>query len=259
MKNKLLLAVLPLLALTSCGSNASAFVPYVSIENNVHVYNVKRTEHVTYLMMSRYGYLDDGQGGKTYGTTVEAKFYEYCIALKDEPGSKLPTPKSDVNGATFRGWVQYNDKVYPDYVEEVPAKNGETLYAIFDGVSSGGGVTPTPTPTPTPGETTTWTVKDMPTWVTNDGCVIFAWAWPQGSSGAWYSLTIVGSSATFKTDQDMAGFLLARCVAGTTQPNWSITSGNASGRIYNQTENIDCSAGNYTYNCASWKDYPSNS
>ena len=257
MKNKLLLAVLPLLALTSCGSNASAFVPYVSIENNVHVYNVKRTEHVTYLMMSRYGYLDDGQGGKTYGTTVEAKFYEYCIALKDEAGSKLPTPKSDVNGATFRGWVQYNDKVYPDYVEEVPAKNGETLYAIFDGVSSGGGVTPTPTPTPTPGETTTWTVKDMPTWVTNDGCVIFAWAWQNGVDGKWYALSYTSdTSATFVAPSDLAGMLLARCAADTTLPDWN-NHESGPGRVYNQTTDVVVTSGTteYSFPNEMWIEY----
>ena len=195
---------------------------------------------------------DAGGGTMTSPTTQVVKTGEKVTA------PRMPT----YEGYIFKGWY-----LEPNYVGartpfdfDSPITSTTTIYAgwdidreYFDGGGSGGGGGGDPT------TQRTYTCNSLPSWIQDDGCVIFAWAWPQGSSGAWYSLTIVGSSATFKTDQDMAGFLLARCVAGTTQPNWSITSGNASGRIYNQTENIDCSAGNYTYNCASWKDYPSNS
>ena len=41
---------------------------------------------------------------------------------------------------------------------------------------------------------------------------------------------------------------------GTTEPNWG-EKGNNVGRIYNQTEDINCTAGNHTYACSSWKEY----
>ena len=172
-------------------------------------------------------------------------------------GENAKRPRLPTNtGWVFTGW--FVDSVCKtEFDFDSPITSTTVIYVgwsidreYFDGGGSGGGGGGDPT------TQRTYTCNNLPSWIQDDGCVIFAWAWPQNSSGAWYSLTIVGSSATFKTDQDMAGFLLARCVAGTTQPNWDIQSGNASGRIYNQTENIDCSAGNYTYNCASWKDYP---
>ena len=57
-------------------------------------------------------------------------------------------------------------------------------------------------------------------------------------------------------DKELQGFLLARCVAGTTQPDWNITSGDNPGRIYNQTNDISCSSGTYSYQCSDWKGYP---
>lgn len=256
MKTKLVLALLPIIAITSCNKNVDVFKPYVSVENNVHVYHASRSAHATYLMMSRYGYLEDENGGKTYGTTVEDKFYEYCIVLNDEAGADLPVAKSNISGATFRGWAQYNDNVYPSFLTKVPDKSGQTLYAIFDGPTGGGGVTPTPTPTPS-GETITWTVEEMPTWVTNDGCVIFAWAWQNGVEGRWYSLSYTSdTSATFSAPSDLAGMLLARCAANTTTPDWNIKT-DGPGRVYNQTSDKQVTSGttHYSFPDDLWKSY----
>ena len=107
-----------------------------------------------------------------------------------------------------------------------------------------------------PGENVTYTCTGLPSWITDDGCVIFVWAWPEGASGSWYSASFKdgGSKLEFTVSQEMKGFLLVRCVAGTTEPSWS-TPGNDPGRIYNQTDDIACFSGIYTYACASWKEY----
>ena len=122
-------------------------------------------------------------------------------------------------------------------------------------------VTPTSTPTPsevvTPSEVeVTYTVTDLPDWITNDGCVIFAWVWGgSAGNGKWVSLEFTSpTSASFKLSDDITGFLLARCVSGTTEPNWQ-TKGNEVGRIYNQTDDITVSLGVTTYSCSSWKEY----
>ena len=88
--------------------------------------------------------------------------------------------------------------------------------------------------------------------------MIFVWAWPHGAEGNWYSANFIsgGSALEFTVPQEMEGFLLARCVGGTTTPDWSIKSGNDAGRIYNKTNNISCSSGVFIYACADWVEYP---
>jgi len=108
----------------------------------------------------------------------------------------------------------------------------------------------------TPGEDVTYTITNLSSWIQDAGCVIFAWVWSPSDGGSWKSLTINGSTATFTVDEELTGFLLVRCVAGTTTPNWDIHSGNESGRIYNKTGDIICSSGTHSYSCSSWNDYP---
>lgn len=102
----------------------------------------------------------------------------------------------------------------------------------------------------------TYTCTNLPDWITNDGCVIFAWVWSTNDAGSWKACTYgePATSLTFETSEELSGFLLARCIAGTTQPDWAIHD-NSVGRVYNQTENIDCVAGTYSYACAEWKAY----
>lgn len=131
MKKKILLLTFPLLVLSSCGGLSE-----------VKAFEVKPQDaHITYLMMSRYGYLDI-DGTKTYPTEVAEKFYENCIVFNGAANSALPTAdqvKSTVDGASFRGWAIYKDNVFPDYVTTVPTESGTTLYAIFDGTKTSGG------------------------------------------------------------------------------------------------------------------------
>ena len=259
MKNKLLLTVLPLLALTSCGSNPQAFTPYVDHSAGVPTIHMAPGDHVTYLMLSKYGTIT-AAGAPVKGEVSEL-FYENTVAWVAEAGTALPGKddvESSVTGATFRGWAYYdedNDHVWPDYYTEVPAKNGLALKAIFDGTSAGGGGGGGGGGSPA--TSITWTVTDMPTWVTADGCVIFAWAWQNGADGAWYALTYTSeTSATFEAPSDLAGMLLARCAAGTTEPNWNET-GDVAGRVYNQTNDVNTEAGKTSYSFPDqiWKTY----
>lgn len=100
-----------------------------------------------------------------------------------------------------------------------------------------------------------YTITDLPDWIPNDGCVTFAWGWSGSNPGSWYQTSFVNASTIyFQADGDLDGFLLARCCVGTTTPNWSET-GDVAGRIYNQTDDIECVAGLYTYSCSDWKSY----
>jgi len=259
MKNKLLLTVLPLLALTSCGQNPQAFTPYVDYVAGIPtVHNAPGDNPKVYLMLSRRGYIEVG-GVKTKGENVPEKYYENCIVWEDTEGNDLPVAKSEVADVTFRGWAFYNednDNVWPDYYTKLTADiNGKALKAIFDGTNAGGG-----------GggggggsEATniTWTVEDMPTWVKDDGCIIFAWAWQNGVDGKWYELTYTSeTSATFEAPSDLAGMLLARCAAGTTTPDWTKTTDGA-GRVHNKTNDVNTEPGktSYSFPTAMWSEY----
>jgi hypothetical protein len=97
----------------------------------------------------------------------------------------------------------------------------------------------------------------VPDWVWNDSAVIKAWVWGDTDTGSWTAVSKTNAttaSITFATDT--TGFLLARCASGTTTPDWSITSGDSAGRIYNQTENVTFTWGTTEYDTADlWKGY----
>ena len=173
MNKKLMLLVLPLLALASCGKaelvndeivvNEETFELKIEEKDSFDIYyedglpHISRagSSHVTYLMMSPFGSLN--VAGANVKGEVSEKFYENTIIWEAEAGTPLPSSASEVvssvPGATFRGWAYYSEdseEIFPDYYKTVPNQNGLALKAIFDGTSSGGGGdTPTPTPTPT--------------------------------------------------------------------------------------------------------------
>lgn len=265
MKNKILLAVLPLIALTSCTAKDVAEA-YLSMERGLPTIHVKDSEHVTYLLLSPFGSIESYTTAdiSTKGVVSEL-FYENTVVLKADAGTKLPDKtqvKTTVTNAEFRGWAYYdesNDHVWPDYYETVPEVNGLALKAIFDGPTggsggggSGGGGGSTVT-------SKTWTITALPEWVTEDGCVIFAWAWQNGADGKWYSLEFASAtSASFEAPGDIVGMLFVRCAAGTTTPNWNMST-DGPGRIYNQTSDIAVSSGVTSYTCSDWTEYnPSN-
>ena len=159
MKKKLLVLI-PLLFLAGCGASSKGgmsrtnvekpilneetqFVITYAFRSNLPTVHTRAASgsHITYLMMSPYGQIDI-DGTKVQGGDFEAKFYENCIIWESEPGGALPAASSvssTLYGVTFRGWFQYNDKVYPDKLETVPAENGSQVFAIFDGPTGGGG------------------------------------------------------------------------------------------------------------------------
>ncbi len=267
MKKKLLF-VLPLIAaFTACGvDEAENIVSRYRIENVnglPTVYNLGTGGHVTYLMMSRYGYLDL-DGTKTYGETVPEKFLEYAISWNTNPNGDLPEKevvKSKVSGSTFRGWAKYLDNTYPDYLTKVPTLSGECVYAIFDG-ESGGGTPVTPT-----GEVITYTVTNFPDWMPNDGACVFAWAWGgDAGGGKWYTITLnyqgsdnnfTNVTGTFNAPNNITGFNMARCKAGTLAPNWTVTGDNP-GRVYNKTDDVKVTRGVTSYASPAWVEYSYN-
>ena len=260
MKNKLLLTVLPLLALTSCGQNPQAFTPYIDHSYGLPTIHMAPTEHHVYLMLSIYGTIT--AAGAPVKGEVSEMFYENTVVWVAEAGTALPGKadvESSVADAEFRGWAYYdedNDNVWPDYYDTVPTKNGLALKAIFDGTNAGGGGGGGGGGTPT--TNITWTVEDMPTWVKDNGCIIFAWAWQNGAEGSWYELTYTSdTSATFEAPSDLAGMLLARCAEGTTTPDWTKTTDGA-GRVYNKTNDVNTEPGktSYSFPTAMWVEYP---
>ena len=268
MKKKLFITLLPILLLASCSSpkgEVEEGYRFVNENGLPTVYASGDGAHTTYLMMSKYGYLDI-DGVVTTGTTVEEKFYENCIAWKTDANGLLPSAdqvKSYVEGATFRGWAQYNGNVYPEYLTNVPSVSGQCVYAIFDGTNAGGGGGGIIPPTPQ-GEMVTYTVTNLPDWIPNDGAVIFAWTWGGDSgTGMWTTIAMTHDGVdgaysnvkgTFTAPSNITGFNMARCSAGTTAPSWTVT-GDDPGRVYNKTGNVDVSTGVTTYSSPDWVEY----
>ena len=172
------------------------------------------------------------------------------VEVSKDTAVKRPTDPTKT-GFYFSGW--YSDEwCVTLYDFDLPVTSNMTLYA-------GWSETPVPTYDFDGPDYYEYTVSGMPTWVTNNDCVIFAWTWSNEDLGSWASLSYTSStSATFKVNYELYGFLLARCTPGTTEPNWSITSGDGPGRVYNQTGDIDCTSGKYDYTCPSdnWMEYP---
>ena len=153
-----------------------------------------------------------------------------------------------VNSFYFCGW-NYNET-------EGKYIFGDTLaYFIYEG-AAGGGVAFHFGILEEPASEYTYTITDLPDWIQNDGCVIFAWIWSNNDSGAWRTVSFgEGNVAFLKNGVELDGFLLVRCHADTVTPDWSITT-DIAGRVYNQTEDILCTSGVYSYSCATWKAYP---
>lgn len=101
-----------------------------------------------------------------------------------------------------------------------------------------------------------YTINSLPTWITNNGCQVFAWVWGGNyGEGAWLKCTYLDeTSLKVMLDGSATGMLLVRCVSGTTVPNWK-TKGDNPGRIYNKTGDITLSNGVTTYTSPSWSDY----
>ena len=225
------------------------------------------TEVKVYLVFGEYGLYQNNP----VNTKVEALFLEHTMELTAKVGDRLPTRDdvtSSVTNSKFVAWTAYNNDGKLTEYTKVPGYQNKILYASFGGGNGGGGTSGGSSgggeqggggqqgggETPV---TLTYTVSNLPDWIQNDGCVIFAWAWDEQGNGAWKSLTYgTNSDASFTVDKALQGFLLARCAGGTTEPNWGMQSGDGAGRIYNKTNDITCSPNVYSYICADWVGYP---
>ena len=163
------------------------------------------------------------------------------------------------NGYTFENWYQDDKYTTVFDFESVPITANWTLYANWTV-----NVTPDDEPvgplSPSGSEETgaiRYVITGLPSWIQDDGCVIFAWAWAEGEQGAWYAFAYDDADrGHFDVPKEAAGFLLARCKEGTTTPNWEDKTSNDPGRVYNQSEDMTTSSGEFTYTCSTWKDYP---
>ena len=249
-RNKILLVSSALLLLTGCNSGNQLRGKQAFPRNG-------ESDHVTYLVLSAVGQYQ----GATIVDKDDNLFLERFVkfngaANSDLPGEDVITASS---GAKFAGWVSYEGTGALSFYEKVPEENGKILYAYFSGTA----VTPTPGPGPTPpgptGDTMEITVTGAPDWITNDGCVIFAWAWGgtgAAKDGAWYACQYgegaKPTSFSFTVPSDNTGCLLARCAQGTTTPDWNATSG--AGAVYNKSKDINFTSGTTSYTSPTWQE-----
>lgn len=148
---KYLLTLLPLFALVGCTSepaikeatHESPFaISYVDGATRVSFKDTQSSGHVTYLMMSPFGYLS--MDGAPVKGSVPELFLENTITWTGAAGTALPDKtivKTTVSGATFRGWAYYGEddsSGNPTIYTEVPSISGLQLKAIFDGTDAGG-------------------------------------------------------------------------------------------------------------------------
>ena len=130
------------------------------------------------------------------------------------------------------------------YSAPVTMTDGQTIYAYAtkDGLEDSGVASKTYT------FLTTFKATSSATWITDDGCVVFAWCWGGGAGkGAWYAGTSDSSGGfTWEAPGDITNFLLARCINGTTEPDWDNKS-DTPGRVYNQTEDCAVTSGTTQY------------
>ena len=201
-----------------------------------------------------------GDKNATFTVTFETNGGSAVAAQEVKNGQHATKPADPTkSGYTFDNWYVDTNFVTLFDFEKVEITADWTLYANWNVGGSGGEVTPDPVnpdpvnPDPTTG--VTYTCTGLPDWITNDGCVIFAWAWEAGKEGSWKSCTYgtPATSLTFEVDAELAGFLLARCAPGTTEPNWNATA-DGPGKVYNKTADITCTAGTHSYVCSAWQD-----
>ena len=84
-------------------------------------------------------------------------------------------------------------------------------------------------------------------WAWNGSVKIFAWVWTNGlSNGSWVQCSGSGTTVKLELPSDCDRFLLVRCPAGTTQPNWDAT-GDTPGKVYNKTPDISYVNGTTSY------------
>ncbi len=160
-------------------------------------------------------------------TITWVTFCDYVIADQVvDRGTVIENPPvPELAGYVFAGWFTDPEVQYP---QTFPCTiyNNKTFYAGWQSpngvmVSIGSKLD----------EDVTYTFDSLPSWAGANERVIFAWAWPDGSEGAWYPCESVAfyedgavSAVSFTVSYQMAGLLLVSTYAGTTDPDWMIAS-----------------------------------
>ena len=105
-------------------------------------------------------------------------------------------------------------------------------------------------------ETLTYTISGLPSWAGADECVLFAYVWNEAETvAAWSKVTFTGDVGGFNTTvAEPYGFLIARCIKGTTLPDFSITT-DVTGRIYNKSDDV-LFKGKTAFTIGELKNYP---
>ena len=179
----------------------------------------------------------------------------FKIWKKDGSGvQKCRTPVITISGGkatitcgTDGATIMYgfsSTEMISTYSAPVTMTDGQTIYAYAtkDGLKDSGVASKAYT------ALTTFKATSSATWITDDECVIFAWCWGGGAGeGAWYEGTSDSSGGfTWDAPGDITNFLLARCIKGTTVPDWKNKS-DTPGRIYNKTNDCAVTSGTTQY------------
>ena len=88
----------------------------------------------------------------------------------------------------------------------------------------------------------TFNVTNMPNWIGNDNCDLYAWTWGGHQEARWVKLSYSGTSGTFEEYNDITGFKLIR-IANGASPSWN---------CFNSTGDIQVVSGVYTYSASTW-------
>ena len=174
------------------------------------------------LSIMSLGSCGNGNGGGVECPTFTVTYYlndgTDAVYQSFEVVSQTSATKPDNptrEGYIFKGWFA-DSECLVSYVSTTKVTADTSIYAkwIVDTSSkdeTSSDVTTSDTPsTSIPNENvTTYTVTDLPDWITNDGCVIFAWVWGPNNTGEWIPTEFTSTtSLKFDVDEEITGMLL---------------------------------------------------
>ena len=228
---------------------------------------MKIKNYVTILCSAAFCFSLAVTGCKKKNNGIPKGYYEVKFDTKGgtqiehqvvKSGAKATKPATDPTneGQKFTGWFWEFEAATP-FDFDTPITSTTTIYAGWEidreSFYGGQGTADNPGGGVIPGSVT-YTVTGLPSWIGDDGCVIFAWTWSASDTGSCHSITVNSTTGTFSVGSEVTGFNMARCKAGTTEPSWTVTGDNP-GRVYNKTGDVSCSAGNHTYVSPTWIEY----
>ena len=198
-------------------------------------------------------YLDIGDIGLFEGKAgyaISEPNLSYGVKLTTKVGDPLPGSDkiTTSTGQTFKEWHYYKNKASVEYTVEKTVLGYDNL--IY--VASYNNDAPPPEP-----DYVTYTVNDIPSWVTEADYTFLAMTWTSANKQTWYPVTLSGTSMSVNITQDDAiGMNLVACYQGSTKGDWSNRTTDKLNRIYLQSKNINLSSGKTTYSSPDWLYFP---